>query len=52
LPPEKLSVVLDFILYLLEREVMPDLSEALMAAETSLRKDWDRPEEDATWANF
>jgi hypothetical protein len=52
LPPEKLPVVLDFVSYLLEREAKADLSESLLAAETSLRKDWDRPEEDAAWADL
>jgi len=53
LPEDKLSVVLDFVSYLAERqhlsgEHLPEM----LAAETALRKDWDRPEEDAAWANL
>lgn len=29
-----------------------DAWETLLAAETSLRKDWDSPEEDAAWADL
>jgi hypothetical protein len=52
LPQEELAVVLDFVSYLLERERSNELPEALLAAETSLRKDWDRTEEDAAWAHL
>jgi hypothetical protein len=55
LPAEKQAVVSDFVSYLLERE----LSEAethsratMYASETVLRRDWDRPEEDAAWAHL
>ena len=53
LPQDKLSVVLDFVSYLAERQYMNDehLPE-MLAAETALRKDWDRPEEDAAWASL
>ncbi len=52
LPPEKLAVVLDFVSYLAEREQSAELLETMLAAESSLRKDWDRPEEDAAWAHY
>jgi hypothetical protein len=59
LPPEKLAVVYDFVSYLAERAaevpLPPAASEALqlmLASEGVLRQDWDRPEEDAAWANL
>src|SRR2546423_551484 len=50
LPPEKLAVVSDFVSYLLERELSATENEAratMFATEAVLRRDWDRPEEDA-----
>ncbi len=59
LPPEKLAVVYDFVSYLAEREsslASQDKSseaiETMIASESILRQDWDRPEEDAAWANL
>ena len=59
LPPEKLGVVYDFISYLLDREgaelfeaVHSDARQTMMASEEVLRRDWDRPEEDAAWADL
>ena len=59
LPPEKLTVVYDFVSYLLERDVADLLDEsdsdaraAMLASEAVLRRDWDRPEEDAAWAHL
>jgi hypothetical protein len=59
LPPEKLAVVYDFISYLIERDVAalltlaePDAREAALASESVLRRDWDRPEEEAAWAHL
>ncbi len=46
LPPDKLAIVLDFVSYLSQQEHR-DIHYALLAAESTLRKDWDRPEEDA-----
>jgi hypothetical protein len=59
LPPEKLPVVYDFVSYLLQRDVT-DLLPAgdsgaratMLASEAVLRRDWDRPEEDAAWAHL
>lgn len=59
LPPGKLLVVYDFVSYLLERD-RSDLLEAgdsgarqtMFASEAVLRRDWDRPEEDAAWAHL
>ena len=59
LPPEKLSVVYDFVSYLSEREATQpsavDSSEGfktMLASQDVLKIDWDRPEEDQAWANL
>lgn len=52
LPPDKLAVVLDFVSYLAARQQQADVLDLLLASETALRKDWDRPEEDAAWAHL
>lgn len=60
LPPEKLAVVYDFVSYLIERELTQSFAEAdssdarqtMLASEAVLRRDWDRPEEDAAWAHL
>ena len=59
LPPEKLIVVYDFVSYLLERDIADLLSDAdtdaratMVASEAVLRRDWDRPEEDAAWSHL
>jgi hypothetical protein len=59
LPPEKLMVVYDFVSYLLERDRADllmdsdtDARATMLASEAVLRRDWDRPEEDAAWAHL
>jgi hypothetical protein len=59
LPPEKLPVVYDFVSYLLERDVADLLAAGdsgaratMLASEAVLRRDWDRPEEDAACAHL
>jgi len=52
LPPEKLVLVAEFINSLTKLSGEDDLRDLLLAAETSLRKDWDSPEEDAAWAHL
>lgn len=61
LPPEKLVAVSEFVSFLLERELSLDLTlsdsensarATMFASEAVLRRDWDRPEEDAAWANL
>jgi len=53
LPPEKLSVVYDFVAYLAERQQATSESlQTMLASELSLAQDWDRPEEDTAWANL
>jgi hypothetical protein len=54
LPPEKLTVVYDFISYLLERSENQDVSalQTMLASEGILKQEWERPEEDEAWANL
>ena len=59
LPEDKLSVVYDFVSYLLERDTpklmrehISSARECLLASEDVLRRDWERPEEDEAWANL
>ena len=59
LSPEKLIVVYDFVSYLLERDLADLLLDddtnsraTMLASEAVLRRDWDRPEEDAAWAHL
>jgi hypothetical protein len=52
LPPEKLVVVLDFVSYLLDRELSLDPFSTALASEAVLARDWDRPEEDAAWQHL
>lgn len=57
LPADKLVVVYDFVSYLFEQETRQALigtaSEAfqtMLASESVLERDWERPEEDIAWA--
>jgi len=57
LPTEKLVVVYDFVSYLVEQETkqaprFSDAFQTMLASESVLRRDWDRPEEDEAWANL
>lgn len=59
LSADKWDVGYDFISYLADREKRKTLSEAtsdayqtMLASESVLRRDWDRLEEDAAWANL
>jgi hypothetical protein len=59
LTPEKLSIVYDFVSYLLERDLTDPLTETdtdsratMLVSEAVLRRDWDRPEEDSAWAHL
>jgi hypothetical protein len=59
LTPEKLPIVYDFVSYLLDRDVADLLASGdsgaratMVASEAVLRRDWDRPEEDAAWAHL
>jgi hypothetical protein len=49
LPSEKIREVLDFILFIKQKD---DQQFLLEAAETSLKTIWDTPEEDAAWKDL
>ncbi len=61
LPPDKLSLIYDFITFLSERESPKKMLreagksyaiDTMLASEAVLRRDWDSPEEDEAWANL
>lgn len=52
LPEEKLAVVYEFVNRLAEGAKMSEAFETMLASEAVLRRDWDRPEEDAAWADL
>ena len=51
LPPEKLSVVYDFVSYVADRYQNSAL-DTMMASEEMLARDWNRTEEDEAWADL
>ena len=51
IPEQYLSEILDFIRFL-ETKVMEERMETAIASETSLKKDWLRPEEDEAWQDL
>jgi Zn-dependent protease with chaperone function len=51
LPPDKLAVVFDFVSYLAERQLAAESLQTMLASEPVLRRDWERPEEEAAWAH-
>ena len=59
LPDDKLAVIYDFVSYLAEREMGraqrvldSEAFQTMLASESVLRRDWDRPREDAAWAHL
>ena len=56
LPQEKLEVVYDFVLYLTEKDKEQDSPSGalgcMLASESVLSRDWERPEEDEAWAHL
>jgi hypothetical protein len=52
LPEEKLAVVYEFVNRLAEDGEMSEGFKTMLASEAVLRRDWDRPEEDAAWADL
>jgi len=59
LTPDKLTVVYDFVSYLLERDVAAllidqesDARATMFASEAVLGRDWNGAEEDAAWAHL
>jgi hypothetical protein len=52
LPADKLEVVFDFVSYLAERQLTSESFQTMRASEAVLRRDWERPEEEAAWAHL
>jgi len=52
LPEEKLAVVYEFVSRLAKDGEMSESFQTMLASEAVLRRDWDRPEEDAAWADL
>lgn len=52
LPADKLEVVFDFVSYLAERQLTLGPFQTMLASEAVLRRDWERPEEEAAWAHL
>jgi hypothetical protein len=52
LSPEKLTVVYDFVSFLVEQQRRSASFQTMLASEAVLRRDWDSPEEDAAWADL
>jgi hypothetical protein len=52
LPPDKLAVVYDFVSYLAEQNIISEASQTMRATEPILRRDWEKPEEEAAWAHL
>lgn len=52
LPEEKLAIVYEFVSRLAEDGEMSEGLETMLACEAVLRRDWDRPEEDAGWGDL
>ena len=51
LPDPLLEEIYDFVQYLKQKMVVKNM-ETLLASESSLKKDWLRPEEDEAWRNL
>lgn len=52
LPMSKLKAVFDFVSEIAPQEKSSDALQMALASEAVLRRDWERPEEDAAWANL
>ena len=52
LSPEQLDTVYDFVSFLAERRNLSESLATMLASESVLRRDWDRPEEDAAWSDL
>ncbi len=50
-PEQLLGEILDFIHYL-KLKIRKEGLETAIASESSLKKDWDRPEEDEAWQDL
>jgi hypothetical protein len=51
LPDSSLDEVLDFVRFMKSKLKAASLETALLS-ESTLRKDWERPEEDLAWSNL
>jgi len=51
LPPDKLSVVYDFVSYVVDR-YQDSALDTMIASEGALARDWNRAEEDEAWADL
>jgi len=52
LPPDKLSLVLDFVSYLVDRQLTSESFQTMLASESVLKREWEHPREDAAWADL
>ena len=52
LPEEKLAIVYEFVNRLALDGETSEGFKTMLASEAVLRRDWDRPEEDAAWADL
>ncbi|HZO26340.1 MAG TPA: DUF2281 domain-containing protein [Chloroflexota bacterium] len=52
LSPEQLDTVYEFVSFLAERQRASGSLATMIASESVLRRDWDRPEEDAAWSDL
>ncbi|OGQ51381.1 MAG: DUF2281 domain-containing protein [Deltaproteobacteria bacterium RIFCSPLOWO2_02_FULL_53_8] len=51
-PEPLLDEILDYVLFLKARIIRGDRMENLVMSESSLKKDWLRPEEDKAWEDL
>jgi hypothetical protein len=52
LSPEQLDTVYEFVTFLAERRPASTSLDTMLASESVLRRDWDRPEEDTAWSDL
>ncbi|HZO31334.1 MAG TPA: DUF2281 domain-containing protein [Chloroflexota bacterium] len=52
LSPEQLDTVYEFVSFLAERRSASSSLATMLASESVLGRDWDRPEEDAAWSDL
>lgn len=52
LPEPVLQEVLDFVQFLKTKQQQKEILEITIMSESSLEKDWLKPEEDAAWQNL
>jgi hypothetical protein len=52
LPVSKLAIVFDFVSEMVAQEKPSGAFQTMLASESVLRRDWERPEEEEAWANL